>query len=138
MVLVVMLVAALTVLVGGGHAVSAQDPMDNLVKELGLSPFQVMNIRMLLEGFARKEQGATAPQDILLRNRAVVRDVITGTPFDRQKAEGLAQQVASVLAQRIVDRLEVRNQIFQVLTPEQQKLYITMAQEALDDAQSGY
>lgn len=138
MVRVVMLIAALAVFAGAVPDASAQNSVEAIVKELDLSPFQVMQVRMLLEGFARKEQGAPGPVDVIRRNRELVRDVVTSAPFNRQKAQEVAQQVASVLAQRIVDRLEVRNQVFQVLTPEQQKLYITMVQEAAAEAELGY
>lgn len=138
MVRVGMLIAALAVFAGAGPGASAQNSVEAIVKELDLSPFQVMQVRMLLEGFARKEQGAPGPVDVIRRNRELVRDVVTSAPFNRQKAQEVAQQVASVLAQRIVDRLEVRSQVFQVLTPEQQKLYITMVQEAAAEAELGY
>ena len=47
-----------------------------------------------------------------LKEREALRGVITGTPFDRAKAQQVAQQVSSVVAQWMENRLELRNQIF--------------------------
>jgi Spy/CpxP family protein refolding chaperone len=43
----------------------------------------------------------------------------------------VAQQISAVAAQRMVNRLEFRNQIFQVLTTQQQEQYMQMVQESL-------
>ena len=70
-----------------------------------------------------------------MRNRASVREVITGAPFDRAKAQQVAQQAAAVFTQQMVSRFEMRNQIFQVLTPAQREQYVKMVQETLGETQ---
>ena len=72
---------------------------------------------------------------MLIKQRTALREVIAITPFDRPKAQQIAQHVSSVVAQRMVNRLELRNQIFHVLTPQQQEKYVTMVQEALIESQ---
>jgi Spy/CpxP family protein refolding chaperone len=131
---VVILITGLAVLIGSVPAVSAET-MDDIIQELGLNEFQIMQIRMLFEGFARKQAGMQSPGNIAMNNRAQLKEVITGTPFDEQKAREVGQQVGALFAQKMVDRLQLRNQIFHVLTPDQQEKYIRMVQEAVADAQ---
>ena len=130
------LVAVLAVLVWSAPDVSAET-MDDIIQQLGLNEFQVMQIRMLFEGFARKQAGAPTPENVAMKNRALLKEVITGTPFNEQKAREVAQQVGALFAQKVVDRLQLRNHIFHVLTPEQQEKYIALVQEAVADAQLG-
>ena len=112
-----------------------QDPIVSMIIELGLSQQQIEQIRQLFQSFERKQESLPAVGDVLLKQRSTLREVIGVTPFDRAKAEQVAQQVSSVVAQRMVNRLELRNQIFHVLTPEQQKKYVKMVQEALIESQ---
>jgi Spy/CpxP family protein refolding chaperone len=64
-----------------------------------------------------------------------LREVITSTPLDRAKAQQISRQVSSVVPQRMVNRLELRNPIFHILTPEHQEKYIEAVQEALIESQ---
>ena len=41
--------------------------------------------------------------------------VVTTTPFNQAQAQQVSQQITAIAAQRMVNRLELRNQIFQVL-----------------------
>ena len=134
MVRLVMVIASLAVLMGAVPA-AFSETMDDLVKELGLNDFQIMQIRMLFEGFARKQAGTPSVGNIAMNNRPLLKEVITGTPFNEQKARELGQKVGALYAQKVVDRLLLRNQVFRVLTPEQQDKYMSMVQEAVADAQ---
>jgi Spy/CpxP family protein refolding chaperone len=113
------------------HA-KAQDPVEGMIAELGLSPAQVGQIRNLFEAFAKKQEALPTVGDALLQNREAIRGVVTAAPFDLMKAQQVVQKVTSTVEQRMVNRLELRNQIFHVLTPQQQEKYIKMVQEALD------
>jgi len=110
----------------------AQDPVEAMISELGLSQAQVGQIRNLFEAFARKQEALPTAGDVLIQNREALRGVVTVAPFDRMKAQQVAQKITSTVEQRMVNRLELRNQIFQVLTPQQQEKYVKMVQEALD------
>lgn len=44
----------------------------------------------------------------------------------------MSQQVSAIASQRMVNRLELRNQIFQVLTPQQQQQYMQIVQQSLE------
>jgi len=58
--------------------------------------------------------------------------VITTAPFNQDKAQQMSQQVSAIASQRMVNRLELRNQIFQVLTPQQQQQYMQIVQQSLE------
>ena len=128
-------IVALLVCVPVSTNAQMQDPIVSMIVELGLNQQQIEQIRQLFESFGKKQDALPAVGDVLLKNRASLREVITGAPFDGAKAQQVAQQVSSVVAQRMVNRLELRNQIFHVLTSTQQEKYVKMVQEALIESQ---
>jgi Spy/CpxP family protein refolding chaperone len=109
----------------------AQDPIGAMMWELGLSQAQIDQVRQLFQAFARKQQAIPTPVDVLMQNRPALREVLTTAPFDRAKAEEIARKGAMVIEQRMVNRLELRNQIFQVLTQQQREKYVRMVEENL-------
>ena len=124
---VLTLVAALVCLPAHGKAQS----LDDLILQLNLNRGQIDQIRWYLDSFARKQGNVPTAADVALQNRATLRQVITTAPFNQGQAQQVAQQISAVAAQRMVNRLELRNQIFQVLTPQQQEQYIQIVQESL-------
>jgi Spy/CpxP family protein refolding chaperone len=122
-----MLVAVLALLPVHGKAQS----IDDLILQLNLNQGQIDQIRWYLDSFARKQANIPTAADVALQNRATLRQVITTAPFNQAQAQQVAQQTSAVAAQRMVNRLELRNQIFQVLTPQQQGQYIQMVQDSL-------
>ena len=82
----------------------AQDSLGALIFELNLSQGQIDQIR-----------------------------VVTTTPFNQAQAQQVSRQITAIAAQRMVNRLELRNQIFQVLSPQQQQQYIQIVQQSLQD-----
>jgi Spy/CpxP family protein refolding chaperone len=128
-------IVALLVCVPVSTNAQMQDPIVSMIVELGLNQQQIEQIRQLFESFGKKQDALPTVGDVLLKNRETLRGVITGTPFDPAKAQQVAQQVSSVVAQRMVNRLELRNQIFHVLTSTQQEKYVKMVQEALIESQ---
>jgi Spy/CpxP family protein refolding chaperone len=114
---VVTLVAVLVCLPVHGKAQS----LDDLILQLKLNQGQIDQIRWYLDSFARKQGNIPTAADVALQNRATLRQVITTAPFNQAQAQQVAQQISTVVAQRRVNRLQLRNQIFQVLTPPQQE-----------------
>jgi Spy/CpxP family protein refolding chaperone len=110
----------------------AQDSLGALIFELNLSQGQIDQIRWSFNQFSQKQGNLPTAVDVALQNRASIRQVITGAPFNQAQAQQVAQQVTSTAAQRMVNRLELRNQIFQVLNPQQQQQYIQMIQRSLE------
>jgi Spy/CpxP family protein refolding chaperone len=107
------------------------DSLDDLRRTLQLSDDQVVTIRRLFERFARR-QAMLAVGDVLLENRAVLRHIVTAPAFDRRQAHRLARQVADVVARRMENRLELRNQLFRALTPAQRKTYVETLRGMID------
>jgi len=44
----------------------------------------------------------------------------------------VSRQISAIATRRMVNRLELRNQIFHVLTPQQQEQYMQMVQRNLE------
>jgi hypothetical protein len=70
--------------------------------------------------------------EVALQHRAQIHQVITGAPFNQAQAQQVSQEISGIAAQRMVNRLELRNQILQVLTPQQRQQYIQMVQQSLE------
>jgi Spy/CpxP family protein refolding chaperone len=66
--------------------------------------------------------------DVALQNRSSIRQVITSAPFNQAQAQQVSQQISAIASQRMVNRLELRKQIFQVLTQQQQQQYMQIVQ----------
>ena len=124
---VLTVVAVLACLPVQGEAQS----LDDLMFQLNLNQGQIDQIRWYFESFSRKQANIPPAADVALQNRATLRQVITTAPFNQAQAQQVAQQISGVAAQRMVNRLQLRNQIFQVLTPQQQEQYMQMVQESL-------
>ena len=105
--------------------------LDDLIFQLNLTQGQIDQIRWYFDSFARAQGNIPTAADVALQNRATLRQVITTAPFNQAQAQQVAQQISGVAAQRMVNRLQLRNQIFQVLTPQQQEQYMQMVQESL-------
>ena len=124
---VLTLVAVLACLPVQGEAQS----LDDLMFQLNLNQGQIDQIRWYFDSFSNKQGNIPTAADVAFQNRAALRQVITTAPFNQAQAQQVAQQISAVVAQRMVNRLELRNQIFQVLTPQQQEQYIQIVQENL-------
>jgi protein CpxP len=124
---VLTLVAALACLPVHGKAQS----LDDLILQLNLSQGQIDQIRWYFDSFARTQSNIPTVADVALQNRMTLRQVITTAPFNQAQAQQVAQQISAAAAQRMVNRLQLRNQIFQVLTPQQQEQYMQIVQDSL-------
>jgi Spy/CpxP family protein refolding chaperone len=112
--------------------VKAQDTLGSLIFELNLDQGQIDQIRWFFNQFAQKQANLPTAVDEALQHRAQIREVITSAPFNPVEAQQVSQQISAIAAQRMVNRLELRNQIFQVLNPQQRQQYIQMVQQSLE------
>ena len=48
--------------------------------------------------------------DVALDHRAEIREVITGANFNPDKAQQVSKKIAAIAVERMVNRLELRNQ----------------------------
>jgi Spy/CpxP family protein refolding chaperone len=112
--------------------VKAQDTLGSLIFELNLDQGQIDQIRWFFNQFAQKQANLPTAVDVALQHRAQIREVITSAPFNPVEAQQVSQQISAIAAQRMVNRLELRNQIFQVLNPQQRQQYIQMVQQSLE------
>ena len=123
----------LCVLAQSGQA--ASDPVDTVLQQLGLTPEQDAKIDKLVAAFKEKQQALPSPGDVLVKDREQLKQLVTVAPFDRVKADALTKQAASAMQVRMLNRMELRNQIFQVLTPQQREQYMKKVMEAMSKGQ---
>ena len=110
----------------------AQDTLGALIFELNLSQNQIDQVRWFFNQFAQKQSNLPTAVDVALQHRQAIRGVITGSPFNQSEAQQVSRQISDIAAQRMVNRLELRNQIFHVLTPQQQEQYMKIVQQNLE------
>ena len=110
----------------------AQDTLGSLILELNLSQDQINQVRWFFNQFAQKQANLPTAVDVALQHRQAIREVVTGAPFNQYKAQEVSRQISDIAAKRMVNRLELRNQIFHVLTPQQQQQYMQMVQQSLE------
>ncbi len=109
----------------GEHAEQgAQDPMDGVLQQLGLTPDQKAKTDKLIAAYKEKQKAVPPPGDVLVKDREAARQLVTATPFDKVKAEALTKQAAVSFQQRLLNRMELRNQICQLLTPQQKEQFV--------------
>lgn len=114
----------------------AQDPVEALTQNLifdDLNQTQIDQIRQLFQIFTSRQQNVPTVLKVLAQNREGLSEVIASVPFDRTKAQQIAQKAASAVEQQVLDVIELKNQIFHVLTPEQQRKYIQVAEGTLTE-----
>ncbi|MCG6886949.1 MAG: Spy/CpxP family protein refolding chaperone [Proteobacteria bacterium] len=107
---------------GGGN------PLDALAQDLNLSDAQIQKMRQIFGQFEKKQSQVPTPGQVLLDNKAMLRSVLTSKEFDRQKAEQLVTKVTAIIQMATVNRLQLRHDLYQELTPEQQQQYLDMVQ----------
>ena len=110
----------------------AQDTLGALILDLNLSQNQIDQVRWFFNQFAQKQANLPTAVDVALQHRQAIREVVTGAPFNQYKAQEVSRQISDIAAKRMVNRLELRNQIFQVLTSQQQLHYIQIVQQSLE------
>jgi Spy/CpxP family protein refolding chaperone len=111
-----------------------QDPVEAMTQNLifdDLNETQIDQIRQLFQVFTSRQQNVPTVLEILAQNREGLSEVISSIPFNRTKAQQIAQKAASAAEQQVLDVIELRNQIFHILTPEQQRKYIQLTEGSL-------
>jgi Spy/CpxP family protein refolding chaperone len=63
----------------------------------------------------------------------IIAPAISSTPLNPVEAQQVSQQISEIAAQRMVNRPELHNQIFQVLDLEQRQQYMQMVRQSLED-----
>jgi Spy/CpxP family protein refolding chaperone len=110
------------------YAQSGEDPLAELAQELNLTQAQKQRMRETFFQFLQKQDQVPAPGQIVLDNRAMLKDIITSPTFDKHKAEALIAKVTAVMQQATVNRLELRHDLYHQLDPQQQKQYLDIVQ----------
>lgn len=110
----------------------AQDTIGDLIFELNLSQDQIEQVRWFFKQFAQRQSNLPTAVDVALDHRAEIREVVTGASFNPSKAQQVSKKIAAIAAERMVNRLQLRNQVYHVLTPQQQQHYMKIVQKSLE------
>jgi len=110
----------------------AQDTIGDLIFELNLSQDQIEQVRWFFKQFAQRQGNLPTAVDVALDHRAQIREVITSASFNPSKAQQVSKKIAAIAAERMVNRLELRHQVFHVLTAQQQQQYMKIVQKSLE------
>lgn len=116
-------------------APEVQDPVNSMLSQLGLTPEQDAKIDKLVATFKEKQKALPGPGDVLLKDREQVKQLISVAPFDRVKADQITKAASEAVHQRMLLRMELRNQIFQVLTPQQREQFMKKVMQAMGKGQ---
>jgi len=112
--------------------VMAQDTIGELIFDLNLDQDQIEQVRWFFKQFVQRQSNLPTAVDVALDHRAQIREVITSAAFNPSKAQQVSKQIAAIAAERMVNRLQLRNQVYHVLTPQQQQQYIQIVQKSLE------
>ena len=110
----------------------AQDTIGDLIFELNLSQDQIEQVRWFFKQFVQRQSNIPTAVDVALDHRAEIREVVTGASFNPSKAQQVSKKIAAIAVERMVNRLQLRNQVYHVLTPQQQQHYMKIVQKSLE------
>lgn len=99
---------------------------ERMARELGLSAEQQEQIRAIVEEHRAK---AEPLRQSLEQNRARMREAVKAQNFDEAAVRGLVADQMPVKSELMVERARMKNQIHNLLTPEQQALAEARMQE---------
>lgn len=125
--------AAVMAVAGPAKAQSASDdPIAALAQELKLTQAQKKQMRERFFQFLETQDQVPTPGQVVLDNRSTLREIITDAKFSDQKAQAFVQKVTAVIEKATVNRMHLRHDLYQMLTPEQQKQYLDIVQKAVE------
>ena len=108
-----------------------EDPLAGLAQELNLTQAQRKEMRARMFQFLETQDQVPTPGEVVLDNRSMLKEIVTSPDFDQQKAQAFVQKVTAVIEKASINRLHLRHDLYQMLTPEQQKQYLDMVQQAV-------
>ena len=116
------------------HAQStAEDPMAWLAEQLELSQEQKSEMRAMFLDFYEKQDKLPTPGEVVLDNRGMLKEVLTSKDFDEQKARAFVQKITAVIEDASINRLRLRHDLYQKLTPKQQEKFVQIVQQAVSE-----
>ena len=125
------MVAAMTVVSPVYAQSGGEDPVAMLAQELNLTQAQKTKMRARFFQFLETQDQVPTPGQIVLDNRSMLKEVITSSKFDEQKAQAFVQKVTAVIEKATLNRLHLRHDLYQELTPDQQKQYLDIVEKAV-------
>jgi Spy/CpxP family protein refolding chaperone len=81
--------------------------------------------------FLEKQDTVATPGQVVLDNRSMLKEIISSADFDEKKARSFVEKVTAVIQDATINRLQLRHDLYQQLTPEQQKQYLEIVQSSV-------
>jgi periplasmic protein CpxP/Spy len=114
------------------HAQSGgEDPIAALAQKLNLTQEQKKKMRATFFQFLEKQDTVPTPGQVVLDNRSMLKEIISSADFDEKKARSFVEKVTAVIQDATINRLQLRHDLYQQLTPEQQKQYLEIVQSSV-------
>ncbi|RCU50958.1 hypothetical protein DU002_06435 [Corallincola holothuriorum] len=110
---------------------AGKNGMREVISQLDLSSEQQTQIKALFQ--AQKEQRKGQKSGQRQQMKADMEALITADSFDESKARSLIEQHSQRMEDRMVQRLQMQHQIYQLLTPEQQVQFLQLIEQQRDE-----
>lgn len=96
--------------------------MHKMLRKLSLTDAQKADVKLIITKY--REDGVKRPsKEQMTAHKAEMFALISNANFDEAKAETLIQDKQQMHAQKALMHLKMQNEIFQILTPEQQQKF---------------
>ncbi|WP_137674794.1 Spy/CpxP family protein refolding chaperone [Agarivorans sp. Toyoura001] len=109
----------------GGH------PAMKMMKKLDLTDEQKVQVKDIMQQY--KPQGGDKEQHQAMHEQRMA--IITSATFDESAAQALIDIQQAKHQTRMLNMLQAQQEIYQVLTPEQQQKYIEMSSKKMEKQQ---
>ncbi len=116
-------------------SVHAQSPeselMATLAQDLKLTPAQQQQMDKILQRYGKDQEEAPLLSELAVQHQAEIHDVIRNDPYDDAKASQLVEKLMEGTRETMLNRLKARHEMYQVLTPQQQRQFLEIIDAAV-------
>lgn len=99
-----------------------KDGMHKMLRKLDLTDAQKEQVKAVVEKY-KADRPEKPTEEQRAAHRAEMLTLITGASFDEAKATEMAESKQQMHLQRMLTHLKMQNEIYQLLTPEQQEKF---------------
>ncbi len=120
-----------------GHGMMSPDGLPRGFERLNLSDAQKKKIKAIMDANRPAQADAQARQAEFEQRRAAEQALISSKTFDETKARQMITEQQQQHADMMLKNMKMRHDVFQVLTPEQQKQWQDMRPQPRDGGMRG-
>ncbi len=127
----VVLALAVAAIALPARAQTPEEMLSDLASALNLTPAQRETMRNTISQFLQKQDQVPLVGTVISDNRAMLKQIITSPTFDPALAQSFVQKITGVIQEATLNRLQLRHDLYQQLTPEQQQQYLELVQSRI-------